>query len=301
MAAPRANNPQLGILLMVSAIVALAAMEAVAKQLTKDYPFLFVAWARYAFHMLAILPFFVSAKGIRFLGTGRPWLHGLRTMILATATLFFFGALGEMPLADATALVFTTPLIVTAVSAAFLGETVGWKRWAAVLVGFGGVLVIVRPSPDFTNWIALLPLATGFCYAAYQLSTRILSATDHVMTLFFYGALGGALVLSCIVPFYWAYPTLADWGLLALMGAFGAIGQYFVIRSLQIAEASIVSPFIYTQLIWATIFGLILFDQFPDQWVLIGAAIVVASGLYIWHRERGLAKAAVQARAAGGP
>lgn len=285
------NNPQLGIGLMLASVLCLAAMEAVAKILTATYPFQMVAWGRYAFHVLLILPFLITATGRSRLVTRRIGLHLIRTLILVAATLCFIAAITVMPLADATALVFTAPLVVTGISALFLGERVGIRRWLAVLVGFAGVLVIVRPGPDFTNWIALLPLAAGVLYAFYQVSTRMLAATDHAMTLFFYTAIGGMALMSAIVPFYWVTPTGPDLALMALMGVFGCAGQYLLIKSLETANASVVAPFVYAQLIWATLFGLVLFAQFPDLWTLVGAAVLVASGLYIWNRERRLARA----------
>jgi drug/metabolite transporter (DMT)-like permease len=286
--APRARTQrtQFGIALMLAAVLNFASMEAIAKFLIGDYPVPMIAWSRWAFHFAICLPFFLAPRNVRFLRTRRPVMHTLRPLILVTATFSFFGALTEMQLATTTALVFTAPLIVTALSPLLLSEVVGMRRRIAVLVGFAGVLVILRPSPHFDNWIALLPLLAGACYAAYQLATRHLSGTEPAMTQFFYVGLGGLVATSVIVPFFWKTPSAGDWGLLALSGLFGLVAQFLTIKAFEAADASIVSPFLYTQIIWATLYGFVLFGDLPDLWTVAGAAIVVASGIYIWSRER---------------
>lgn len=291
LATPPVNRPQLGIAFMCASIFNLAAMEAIAKLLTEDYPWQMVAWARYSFHFVFVLPLFMTVWPARLLRTKRMGLHMVRSIILTAASFFFIGGLSLIPLADATALVFLAPLIVTAISALFLGEAVGIRRWIAVIVGFGGVLVIVRPSPDFTNWAALLPLGAGCCYALYQVSTRILSYTEHAYTLFFYTAFGGFIATTAIVPFYWVTPSWGGFGLLIATGSLGFLGQFLLIKALSVTDASIAAPFIYTQLIWATIYGVLIWGHFPDVYTLVGAAIVIASGIYIWNRERRKAKA----------
>lgn len=289
--AARLPRNQLGILLAVAAIFCLATMEASAKFLIEDYPIQMVVWARFTLHFLVTLPIFFIGGRRRYLHTGRPVAHVVRSLILLLASVLFIGALTKIPLAEATSLVFTAPLIVTALSALILHEQVGPRRWIAILVGFAGVLVILRPSADF-NWYLLLPLATGFCYAGYQFATRVLSFTEPTLTLFFYTVVAGVVVSSAALPFYWITPDLEAAAIFVITGLFGFLGQFLMIRALQEGEASIVAPFIYTQLIWATIFGFFLFGDFPDLWTFIGAGIVVGSGIYIWYRERVRARAA---------
>lgn len=272
---------------MLVAVINFAAMEAIAKLLIADYPMPMIAWSRWGFHFVLCLPFFLHPRNLGYLRTRRPVMHMWRPLVLVTATFSFIAALSEMQLAAATALVFTAPLLVTALSPLILSEVVGTRRRIAVAVGFCGVLVILRPSPDFDNWIALLPLLAGACYAGYQLTTRHLSGTEAAMTQFFYVGLGGFVLTSLVVPFFWKSPTLAGWGLLALSGVFGLVAQYLVIKAFEAADASVVSPFLYTQIIWATLFGFLLFSDLPDLWTVSGATIVIASGVYIWHRERG--------------
>ncbi len=288
MSAPhaRTRHSQLGITLMVVAVLNFGAMEAIAKLLIADYPMPMIAWSRWGFHFLLCLPFFLHPRNHGYLRTRRPVVHTLRPLILVTATFAFIAALADMQLAAATALVFTAPLLVTALSPLLLSEVVGTRRRIAVAVGFCGVLVILRPSPEFNNWIALLPLLAGACYAGYQLTTRHLSGTEPAMTQFFYVGLGGFLITSMVVPFFWKSPTLASWGLLALSGVFGLAAQWLAIKAFEAADASVVSPFLYTQIIWATLFGFVLFGDLPDLWTIAGASIVVASGIYIWSRER---------------
>lgn len=293
----RRPRNQLGILLMVGSILCLAAMEASAKLLIEDYPFPMIVWARLSLHFFLTLPLFFFAGRHRFLRTKRPILHTVRSLILLLGSFFFIGALTRIPLAEATSLVFTAPLIVTALSALILHEKVGLRRWIAIVIGFVGVLVILRPSTNF-DWFLLLPLATGFCYAGYQFTTRILSFSEPTLTLFFYTVAAAFVISSAILPFYWVTPDLEGGAIFMLTGVLGVLGQYLVIRALQEGEASIVAPFIYTQIIWATIFGFFLFGNFPDLWTFIGAGIVIGSGIYIWHRERLRANAA-QKSAAG--
>lgn len=295
--AGRRPRNQLGILLMVGSIFCLAAMEAIAKILVEDYPVQMVVCARLGLHFLVTLPLFFFGGRLHLLKTGRPVLHSARSLVLVLASFLFITALTRIPLAEATSLVFTAPFIVTALSAMFLKERVGARRWIAILVGFAGVIVILRPSTDF-NWFLLLPLATGICYACYQVTTRVLSFTEPTLTLFFYTVAAGTVVSGALLPFYWVTPDIEGTGLFLLTGALGFMGQYLVIRALQEGEASTVAPFLYTQLIWATLFGVVLFGNFPDLWTFIGAAIVIGSGIYIWHRERRRALAAAHEAAA---
>lgn len=284
-AVARRPRNQLGILLMILAVSCLAAMEASAKLLIEDYPIEMVVWARLTLHFIVTLPVFFFAGRLRFLRTQRPGLHLVRSMFILIASLLFIGALTKIPLAQATALVFTSPLLVTALSALILRERVGIRRWLAILVGFIGVVVLLRPGGDF-DWFLLLPLATGFCYAGYQFSTRVLSFTEPTLTLFFYTAVAGAVITTAALPFYWVTPDLEGAAIFLMTGLLGFLGQFFMIRSLQEGEASTVTPFMYAQLIWATLFGLFLFGNFPDVLTFVGAGIIVGSGIYIWHRER---------------
>ncbi len=281
----RSSRPRLGILLMIGAIFCLSVMEAAAKYLTATQPYETVVWGRYLFHFLLTVPIFLAPTTIRLVRTGRPAMHILRSLFLAGGTLAGIGAISLMPLAEATALVFSAPLLVTLMSPWALGEPVGWRRRSAIAVGFLGVLIILRPGTDFLQWAALLPLLASLCYACYQVSTRLLSFSEHPLTLFFYTSLVGLAVTTPMAFAVWSPPTAGEWLLLLFTGFFGFAGQFLLIKAFQFAEASTVAPFIYVQLPFAGAFGWWLFGDLPDLWVLLGAAVIIGSGLYIWRRE----------------
>lgn len=271
--------------MMLGCIACLSVMEAGAKYLTQTQPYEMVIWGRYVFHFAFTLPIFLTPATFRLLRTRRPAMHFLRSMFLVCGTIAGIGALSLLPLAEATALVFSAPLLVTLISPWILGEAVGWRRRAAIAFGFVGVLIILRPGTGFFQVAALLPLIASLCYACYQVSTRLLSFTDHPLTLFFYTSLVGAVISSAVAPFVWNSMTGREWAILVGVGFFGFAAQYMLIKAFQLAEAATVSPFIYVQLLFAIGFGWWIFGELPDIWVLVGASVVVASGLYIWWRE----------------
>ena len=284
-AAGRPQNIRRGILLMVSAIFLFGIMDTVVKVLTKDYEVLQVVWARFTFHALIFLVVFSGMRMRDLFATRRPGLQIARSFLLMIATMFFFTALSHLPLADAISIGFVSPLLVTAFAIPILGEKVGMRRWAAILVGFAGVLIIIRPGLGVMHWAAVLPLGMATCFAMYQILTRIAGRTEDARTSQVWASAVGVVVLSCIAPFVWTPPTLAGWVLMAAAGLCGGLGHYILIKAYEIAPASILSPFVYTQLIWMIIAGYIVFGDFPDVWTLTGGMIVIASGLYIFHRE----------------
>jgi len=281
-----AKHRQQGILLMCGAMVFLAVAEALVKKLTQTVPFPVAGWGRFLFHFLSTVPFFLMAGRWRLIKTRRPMLHTFRALAIFVGTFLFFAAITTMPLAEATSIVFAAPLFVTALSALFLGERLGGLHWVAVGAGFVGVVVIIRPGPGFTDWIALLPLATALCYATFQIFTRVLSYTEHYLTVFFYTGFGSLVLMSLVVPFYWVTPSWTDVGWMAVSGVFGSLGQFLLTRAFHKAEASVISPFMYTQIIWTIALGALLFGNFPDVITFAGMVIIVGSGIYIWHRNR---------------
>jgi drug/metabolite transporter (DMT)-like permease len=267
-------------------------MDATAKHLTQTYPVFEVSWGRYLFHLLT-LPLFLG--GQRFTGalrSARPGLQLVRSGLLLGATIFFFLAVQHIPLAEATAIGFVSPLLLTALSVPLLGEKVGIRRWVAVLIGLASVLIIIRPGFAAMHWAALLPLATAACFSLYQIATRILSRSDSAATTYVYSAVVGMVATSIIAPFEWVSPDLAGWIGLALLGLIGGLSHFLMIRAFSQAPASLLAPFAYAQLIWATIIGLLWFGDFPDFWTLLGAVIITASGIYVVYRERVVARAA---------
>ena len=283
----RPQNVRLGIVLMMSGLLLFTAGEAIVKTLARDYDIAQIVWARYVFHALITFAVFSRINPIKLARTTRPWLNLTRSALMLVATTLFFTSLRYLPLAEAVAINFIAPLLVTALSIPMLNEKVGVRRWTAIFVGFGGVLVIIRPGMGVMHWAAILPLITAVCYAFYQILTRIVTRTDDTQTSLFWTSAFGVLVTSFIVPFFWITPSATEWAMMAALGGLYGLGHYLLIRGLEVAPASKLSPFLYTQIIWATLFGLVIFDQFPDEMTLLGVAIVIGSGLYIWRRETG--------------
>ena len=283
--AGKQNAPGRGILWMLATAFCFVSMDALAKYLSQSYPVLQVVWARYVFHLL-ILALVLGPRLPRVARTGRLGLQFLRSLFLLGATGLFFAALSFIPLADATAIMFVAPILVTAMSVPLLGEYVGPQRWASVVVGFLGALVIIRPGSDAMEPAALLALGAASCYGFYQIATRRLSATDAPLTTLMYSAAVGVLVSSAAVPFFWVTPSPADWLTMMGLGLFGALGHFALIKAFQAATAVTVTPFGYVNLLWAVLFGFVFFGELPDAWTMLGAAIIAASGLYILHREK---------------
>jgi drug/metabolite transporter (DMT)-like permease len=178
---------------------------------------------------------------------------------------------------------------VTALSVPLLKEKVGVRRWAAVILGFASVLVIIRPGVEILHWAVFLPLLVAVCFALYQIATRLLSTTDDSLTTLFYSATAGAVAMTVILPFQeWRWPDVAGWGLMAFLGLIGSLGHFVMIRAFAHAPASSLAPFSYLNLVWATLLGIALFGDWPDGWTFLGAAMLAGSGIYVLYRERRL-------------
>lgn len=275
-----------GILCLLAAMAIVPAMDAIAKDLTERYAVLEVVWARYFFHFLLLGPLVLLRHRRAALLPPRFWLQTLRGLFLLAATGLFFAALARMPLADALALIFVSPLFVTAVSPVLLGESVGTRRRIAVGVGFLGALLIVRPGSGVFDWAALLALAAGLIYGCYILVTRMLSGTAPTSVTLTHTALLGALVTSLAVPFVWVTPSLVDLGFMLAIGLIAAAGHFLVIRAYDFASASFLAPFGYAEIVTATLLGYFVFGDFPEPVTWLGIAVVIASGIYIALRER---------------
>jgi len=280
-----ARNIRIGILLMLSGTALFGCGESLVKLLARNYDTAQIVWGRYVFHAAVFLAIFARSGIAAQMRTARPGLQLARSAILLLGTILFFTALRYLSLADAVAINFFAPLLVTAFSIPILKEQVGIRRWIAILVGFAGVMVIIRPGLGIMHWAAILPLGTAVCYALYQVLTRIAGRTDHARTSLFWSAAVGTVVMSAIVPFRWTAPDAAGWAMMAATGFLFGLGHYLLIKGLERAPASVLSPFIYSQLIWATALGFFVFGDFPDGYSILGAFIVTGSGLYVWHRE----------------
>lgn len=276
-----------GIGLMCGAVLSFACLDATAKYLNLHMDTLQVVWARYtgAFVLALIIFNPVSRPGL--MRTSRPVLQLVRSAMLLGSTITNFIAFRYLQLDQALAILFSTPFIVAILAGPLLGEWIGWRRWVAILVGFAGVLLVTRPGVGDMHWAALYSVASAVFYALYIVATRVLSRSDSSDTTLFYSNLVGAVAMLPVMPFVWKTPD--DPFIIFLMvvfGAFGSFGHYLLIVAHRLAPASVLAPFMYSQLVWATGFGYFVFGDVPNRWTLAGAAVVVASGLYLLHRER---------------
>jgi drug/metabolite transporter (DMT)-like permease len=283
---PAADRPMTGIALMLCAVATFAVQDTCAKYLAGAYPAVQVAWARYAISLVLILAALPWLGARSALVSRRPGLQLLRGVMLYTSTLLFVLAVGYIPLATATAIGFVSPLLLTALSIPFLGETVGPRRWIAIGVGFLGVLIIVRPGQGDWHWALLLPVAMASFNAFYQVATRLLRGVDRPITALLYPTFVGAVIGLAPVPFVWVTPGAVDLAVMASMGFCGAISHFLMIRAFALAPATTLAPFAYTQLIWVAVLGYAVFGDLPEAATLLGAAVIAASGLYIFQRER---------------
>ena len=278
----------IGIALMCGAVLCFALLDAIAKYLAGHMDPLQVAGMRFVSAFIIALMFSNPLTRPGLLKTGQPGLQFLRGLMLVSTTILNFLAFRYLQLDEALAILFSTPFLVAIAAGPLLGEWVGWRRWTAIVVGFIGVLVVIRPGmSDGMQWAALFSVGAAIFYAAYGIATRMVSRTNSSETTLFYGNLVAVTVMAPLLPFVWKGPlSLLDFGLLVAVGALGSVGHYLLIAAHRRTPASVLSPFMYTQLVWATTLGFLVFGDIPTQWTLIGGAIVVASGLYLIYRER---------------
>lgn len=272
-----------GVAFMMSATVLFICMNTSVKVLSAHLPVLELVWARTLGHLLFVVALFAPTHGgWRLFVTRRPALQVSRSMLLITSTTMFFSAIGHVPLADATAVSFTAPLIVAGLAGPVLGEHVTRAQWLAIAVGFAGALLIIRPTGTATSPFLLLVVGSAATYAAYQLLTRKVAGVDAPETSVTYSALVGTVLLCAAVPFVWKTPERLIHGVgIAALGLFGGLGHYCVARALTSGPASILSPFHYVQLVWASVLGYLVFGDVPSPPTWLGAALIITSGLTI--------------------
>ena len=278
------------IILNLSAWAVLPFMDTIAKYLSSELSFFQITWARYFFTVFFTLPFmfFFFRKNLTW--SENPKLQILRGFTLLVANICFFYSISIISMAKALTLAFVAPLITTALSPILLGEKVGARRWTAVLIGFVGSLVVIRPGFLEFNLATIAALGTGCFYGIYLVITRKLHSTDNpLLTLLLTGVVG-AIIASFIVPFVWINPTPVQWSLLALMGIFACLGHILLIYSLKYADASKLAPFGYFEIVTNIIIGYYFFSDFPDKWTFLGLFIIIFSGIYISRRENILKK-----------
>jgi drug/metabolite transporter (DMT)-like permease len=287
---------------MCGAVALFACLDTTAKYLNTQMDSLEIVWARYT--SAFVLTLFVSNPLTHpdLLRTRRPKLQVTRSILLVLSTALNFVALRWLQLDEALSIIFTFPFIVAIISGPMLGEWLGWRRWSAIGFGFAGVLLITRPGLGGMHPAALLSLAATVCYSFYAVITRIVSRLDSNQTSLFYANFIGALVVLPVIPFVWQPP--ANWVIavmLTMTGVLGSTGHFFLIAGHKLAPASVLSPFIYTQLIWVVILGYLVFDHVPTGWTIAGAAMVIGSGLYLLYRERQIGKSTTSEAAIEGP
>jgi drug/metabolite transporter (DMT)-like permease len=236
--------------------------------------------------MLIMVPAMVPRSPLYALPTNRLGLHLMRGAALLGSSLLFISGLRFLPIAEASATAFVSPLFVTALSIIFLSESVGLRRWLATAVGLIGVLVILRPGSSAFHPAAFFPLASALCWALTLIMTRMLSGKERAITTMTYSSIAGFAILSALVPLVWITPTWHDIFFGVVIGLTSTAGQWIVVLAFRYADASVLAPFSYTQLLWVSILGFLVFGEVPGVWTVTGAAFIVASGLYTAHRER---------------
>tara|TARA_B100000965_G_C19437567_1_gene689312 strand:+ start:34 stop:882 length:849 start_codon:yes stop_codon:yes gene_type:complete len=273
------------IIFNLSAWVMLPIMDGFAKYLSSTIPVLQITWSRYFFTVIIVLPvmFLFFKKNLKW--TEQPKLQLIRGLLLFSANILFFYSISIISLAKALTLAFIAPLIVTILSPIFLNEKVGFRRWAAVITGFIGSLIVLRPGFVDINFASIAALGTGFLYGIYLIVTRKLHNSDHpLLTLLLTGVVG-AIIGSTIMPLVWVQPTLNEWLMMFAIGFFASIGHLLLILSLRYADASKLAPFGYFEIITNIIIGYYFFSQFPDSWTFLGLFVIISSGIYIFRRE----------------
>lgn len=282
----RGDAPLRGIAFVLLASIFLTSADMVSKLLTQQISPLQVSWLRYGTFTLIMLGIVWRRGGLPRLATQRPVLQILRGVGVLASSVLFVMALRSMPLADATATGFVAPLFVTALSIPILRETIGWRRWTATLVGFAGVLIVVRPGGAGFHIASLLAVGSALAWAFAMIMTRMMSRTESPLTTLTHSALIGFGLLSLAVPFLWTPVTPAIVAMGMFVGLSSTMGHWLIVLAYRHADASLLAPFSYIQLLWATLFGLVVFAVLPDLWTLVGAVIIAGSGLYTAHRER---------------
>jgi drug/metabolite transporter (DMT)-like permease len=274
-----------GILYTAIAVLLFSCINAAVKWEAERYPVIEIVFFRSLFALLPCLVLVVRAGSVTMLATRRPWSHLTRAALWFGSVCFGFLSYQLLPLADAVAISFSGPLFLTALSVPILGEKVGKHRWGAVLAGFLGVLVMVRPSGDVIQWGSFAALANALFFAIGSLTVRDMSRTEPSVRIVFYTMLLAALLSGVAAVFFWVQPDWLDFLVLAGIGVAGGIAQFWMVQAYRFAPAAAVAPFTYTSMVWAILFQLAIWNDWPSAAVLVGAAIVIASGLYIVHRE----------------
>ena len=254
------------------------------KYLSNTYSMPQILWARYTFHVVLVI-LFLGRRLPGAMRSRRPGMQLARSALTLVSTGMFFYGLRFIPIADANAVFIVNPIFVTALAVPLLGEVVGWRRWLGVATGLIGALIIIRPGMGVMHWAITLCLIAASINAFYQIATRFLSRFDRAVTTVVYTPLVGFVATCVAVPIFWHQPDLQGWLLMGALGVSSGAAHSALVKAYEAAPAATVTPFGYSSLVWAVIFGFIVFGDLPDLWTVVGAAVITVSGLYIFHRE----------------
>ena len=285
-ASARADRPFKGIALILASTVFLGLSDVTAKYLSASLPPIEITWIRFLVFALIMTPATIPGSPLYALKTNRRRLHFMRGATVLGSSLFFITGLSFLPIAEASATGFVAPMFVTALSIVFLNEVVGLRRWIATAVGLLGVIIILRPGTSAFHVAAFFPLVSALCWACTLIMTRMLSDTERAITTMTYSSIAGVLILSVLVPFVWVTPSWQAIAFGIFIGIASTAGQWIVVLAFRYADASVLAPFSYSQLVWVSVLGFFVFGEIPDAWTVVGAGFIVASGLYTAHRER---------------
>ena len=282
----RADRPFRGIALILASTVFLGVSDVTAKYLSATLPSIEIAWIRFLVFALIMSPAMLSGSPLYAMRTERLGLQLMRGVALLSSSLLFISGLRFLPIAEASATGFVSPLFFTALSIVFLGERVGVRRWIATALGLIGVLIILRPGTGAFHAAAFFPIVSALAWACTLIMTRMMSGREHALTTMAWSSIAGVCIVSALVPFAWVTPSWHDILFGILIGVASTAGQGIVVLAFRYADASVLAPFSYTQLLWVSILGFLIFGELPDIWTVTGAVFIVGSGLYTAHRER---------------
>ena len=283
----RTSRPLLGVLFICIACALFPIMNGIVKLLAVTYEPQQIVWFRIVSHLVLVAAVFMPQMGLGLLRTRRIGTQFVSSVMMLLSTLFFFSAVKYVPVAEAISVTFVAPLAVVLLAWPLLGERITLFRLAAVIVGFGGVLIVIRPGSAVFQWASVLLLGSAMCYAIYQILIRRLAGIDAPATSIFYSVLLGAILMSLWLPLVWRAPvSWVDWALLCSLGVFGAMGHYCVAKAMTYASANFVAPFNYTQMIGSVIVGYFMFAEVPDFYTWLGTAVIVGAGLMVGWQNR---------------
>jgi drug/metabolite transporter (DMT)-like permease len=284
--APSVSNTVKGIAAMIAGVAFLIMSDAVSKYLVQTHPFGQVTCLRQAACLLFVLPFVLRGAGLSALRPNRVLLQIVRGLVFIVSSMFIIWSLSLLPLPTVTAITFAGPIMIALLSAPMLGERVNPTLWSATLLGFVGMLVIIRPGTDAFSWALLVPVAAALASSIRDMLGRILSRTDSSIAILFWSSVVLVLGTAITAPFGWVAVSATELGLYLLAGAVNFCAHFLMIESYRLARAAIVAPFKYTSLIWSAVLGYLIWGDLPGAWVWAGSAILVVSGLWIARTQK---------------